>query len=78
MSFNDYWVLILPFFGAIVGIIFAQFLSLRKNIGLKLILSFSGAFLLELLFSNYYPISFQMGTSSCLFSLWVEFYFKLY
>ena len=46
MSFNDYWVLILPFFGAIVGIIFAQFLSLRKNIGLKLILSFSGAFLL--------------------------------
>ena len=61
MSFNDYWVLILPFFGAIVGIIFAQFLSLRKNIGLKLILSFSGAFLLGITVFKLLPNIFSDG-----------------
>ena len=46
MSFNDYLSLSLPFLGALTGIMLAKIFSLNKTIGLKLILSFSGAFLL--------------------------------
>lgn len=46
MSFNDYLSLSLPFIGALTGIMLAEVFLLNKTIGLKLVLSFSGAFLL--------------------------------
>ena len=46
MSFHDYIGSILPFLGAMGGILIARFFPIKKNLGLKLILSFSGAFLL--------------------------------
>lgn len=62
MSLNDYWLLSLPFFGAMVGIMFAHFFPLKKNLGLKIILSFSGAFLLGITVFELFPVIFSKGS----------------
>jgi len=59
MSLNDYWILSLPFLGAMAGIMFALFIPLKKNLGLKLILSFSGAFLLGITVFKLFPEIFS-------------------
>ena len=61
MSFNDYLSLSLPFLGALTGIMFAKIFSLNKTIGLKLILSFSGAFLLGITVFELLPEIFSQG-----------------
>lgn len=84
MPLNEFWVLMLPFLGAIVGIIFAQFLSLRKTIGLKLILSFSGAFLLGITIFKLLPNIFSDGNKhlsvfvmgGILFQILLEYFSK--
>ena len=48
MSFDDFFSLSLPFFGALFGIFLAKTTALKKTLGMKLILSFSGAFLLAI------------------------------
>lgn len=62
MSLNDYWLLSLPFVGAILGIMFTQFFPLKKTLGLKLILSFSGAFLLGVTVFELFPEIFSKGS----------------
>lgn len=62
MSLNDYWLLSLPFAGAIAGIMFAQLFPLKKTLGLKLILSFSGAFLLGITVFELFPEIFSKGS----------------
>ena len=74
----------LPFLGAIVGITFARFLSLRKTIGLKLILSFSGAFLLGITIFKLLPNIFSDGNKhlsvfvmgGILFQILLEYFSK--
>ena len=61
MSLSDYWVLSLPFVGAMTGIMLAQLLTLKKTLGLKLILSFSGAFLLGITVFELLPDLFSEG-----------------
>tara|TARA_B100001175_G_C19468114_1_gene620242 strand:+ start:703 stop:1386 length:684 start_codon:yes stop_codon:yes gene_type:complete len=61
MSHNDYWLLSLPFLGAMTGIMFALFFPLKKNLGIKLILSFSGAFLLGITVFKLFPEIFSEG-----------------
>lgn len=84
MPLNDFWVLMLPFLGAIIGITFARFLSLRKTIGLKLILSFSGAFLLGITIFKLLPNIFSDGNKhlsvfvmgGILFQILLEYFSK--
>jgi len=84
MPLDDFWVLMLPFLGAIIGITFARFLSLRKTIGLKLILSFSGAFLLGITIFKLLPNIFSDGNKhlsvfvmgGILFQILLEYFSK--
>ena len=62
MSLYDYWLLSLPFVGAMTGIMFGQFFHLKKTLGLKLILSFSGAFLLGITVFELFPEIFSTGS----------------
>ena len=62
MSLNDYWLLSLPFVGAMLGIMFTKFFPLKKTLGLKLILSFSGAFLLGITVFELFPEIFSKGS----------------
>lgn len=61
MSLYDFWLLSLPFLGAISGIVFARFFPLKKTLGLKLTLSFSGAFLLGITVFELLPEIFSKG-----------------
>ena len=84
MPLNDFLVLMLPFLGAILGIIFARFLSLRDTVGLKLILSFSGAFLLGISIFKLLPDIFLNGNKhlsvfimgGILFQILLEYFSK--
>lgn len=62
MSLYDYWLLSLPFVGAMTGIMFGQFFHLKNTLGLKLILSFSGAFLLGITVFELFPEIFSTGS----------------
>ena len=62
MSLNEYWLLILPFLGAMAGIMLPQFFPLKKTLGLKIILSFSGAFLLGITVFELFPEIFSTGS----------------
>jgi zinc transporter ZupT len=59
MSLYEYWLLSLPFIGAMTGVMFARFFPFKENIGLKLILSFSGAFLLGITIFELLPKIFS-------------------
>ena len=61
MSLYDYWLLSLPFIGAMAGVMFARFFPFIKTLGLKLILSFSGAFLLGITVFELFPKIFSEG-----------------
>ena len=84
MSLSDYWVLSLPFVGAMTGIMLAQLLTLKKTLGLKLILSFSGAFLLGITVFELLPDLFSEGNKKLsiflmggiLFQILLEFFSK--
>ncbi len=84
MSFNDYLSLSLPFLGALTGIMLAKIFSLNKTIGLKLILSFSGAFLLGITVFELLPEIFSQGDKQLsvflmggiLFQIILEFFSK--
>ena len=84
MPLNDFLVLMLPFLGAILGITFARFLSLGETIGLKLILSFSGAFLLGITIFKLLPDIFSDGNKhlsvfimgGILFQILLEYFSK--
>ena len=84
MSFNDYFGLTLPFLGAMGGILLARFFPLKKNIGLKLILSFSGAFLLGITVFELLPEIFShekkqipvLVMGGILFQILLEFFSK--
>ena len=58
---KDVWILSLPFLGAMLGILLGQFLTFKKTIGIKLILSFSGAFLLGITVFKLLPNIFSHG-----------------
>lgn len=68
MTFNDLYYISFPFIGALGGILTAKFASIEKTIGLKLILSFSGAFLLGITVFELLPeiYSFQKKEISVL------------
>ncbi len=84
MYFNDYFSLTFPFLGALAGIMFAKFFPPIKNIGLKLILSFSGAFLLGITVFEMLPEIFLEGKKQIslfvmggiLFQIVLEFFSK--
>jgi len=61
MSLDVYSSLLLPFVGAVVGIVVAMFFPPIKNLGLKLLLSFSGAFLLGITVFELLPDIFSGG-----------------
>ena len=61
MPLYEYWLLSLPFIAAMTGGMFASFFPLKKKYGLKLILSFSGAFLLGITVFELFPKIFSEG-----------------
>ena len=82
MILKDFWILSLPFLGAMLGIFLGQFLILKKTIGLKLILSFSGAFLLGITIFKLLPNIFSHGNKQLsvfvmggiLFQIFLEYF----
>ena len=74
----------LPFFGAVLGIVIAKLFPLVKHLGLKLILSFSGAFLLGIIVFELLPEIFSTGGKNIapfvmggiLFQIVLEFFSK--
>ncbi|MEK9603846.1 MAG: ZIP family metal transporter [Flavobacteriaceae bacterium] len=84
MTFNDLYYICFPFIGALAGILTAKFASIEKTIGLKLILSFSGAFLLGITVFELLPeiYSFQnkqisvLVMGGILFQILLEFFSK--
>jgi len=84
MTFNDYFSYSLPFIGALTGIMLAKVFLLNKTIGLKLVLSFSGAFLLGITVFELFPEIFSQGDKKLsvfvmggiLFQIILEFFSK--
>ena len=84
MVLKDVWIFSLPFLGAMLGIFLGQFLTLKKTIGLKLILSFSGAFLLGITIFKLLPNIFSFGNKQLsvfimcgiLFQIFLEYFSK--
>ena len=81
---KDVWILSLPFLGAMLGILLGQFLTFKKTIGIKLILSFSGAFLLGITVFKLLPNIFSHGNKQLsvfvmggiLFQIFLEYFSK--
>lgn len=61
MSSSNILFLILPFLGALTGIAIAKVIPLKNLLGLKLVLSFSGAFLLGITIFELIPEIFSTG-----------------
>ena len=61
MSSSNILFLILPFLGALTGIAIAKIIPFKNILGLKLILSFSGAFLLGITIFELIPEIFSTG-----------------
>lgn len=61
MSSSNILFLILPFLGALAGIAIAKIIPFKNILGLKLILSFSGAFLLGITIFELIPEIFSTG-----------------
>ena len=81
---KDVWILSLPFLGAMLGILLGQFFIFKKTIGIKLILSFSGAFLLGITVFKLLPNIFSHGNKQLsvfvmggiLFQIFLEYFSK--
>ena len=51
----SYLTYLLPFIGAVIGMVSVYFLQLKKSIAFKLILAFSGAFILGITIHHLIP-----------------------
>ncbi len=57
-------IIFLPFFAVVLGSSIALILRFKTLFGLKFLLSFSGAFLLSILFLDFFPEIFKTGKSN--------------
>tara|TARA_A100001015_G_scaffold133321_1_gene147942 strand:+ start:1424 stop:2107 length:684 start_codon:yes stop_codon:yes gene_type:complete len=84
MLIDNFFGMFLPFLGAILGIFLGKILPLKKNLGMKLILSFSGAFLLAITVFELLPEIYSGSKKSLsifvmcgiLFQIILEFFSK--